>query len=97
MSTGKVLFGVMAGLAIGVTLGILYAPDKGSETRKKISKKGGEFADEWGGGINEFVDSSKERLATAKEETSSVAGRSKAKVEETMDQVAATVNKQMHY
>ncbi len=39
MSTNKVILGVLAGLATGAILGILFAPDKGSETRKKISKK----------------------------------------------------------
>ena len=36
MSTGKVMLGILAGLAAGEALGILFAPDKGSETRKKI-------------------------------------------------------------
>ena len=45
MSTGKVLLGVLAGVAAGAMLGILFAPDKGSNTRKKISKKGEDYAD----------------------------------------------------
>jgi gas vesicle protein len=40
MSTEKVLVGVVAGLAAGAILGILFAPDKGTETRRKISQKG---------------------------------------------------------
>lgn len=39
MSTNKVFLGALAGLATGAILGILFAPDKGSETRRKISKK----------------------------------------------------------
>jgi gas vesicle protein len=46
MSTGKVLLGVLAGVAAGALLGILFAPDKGYETRKKIVKKGQDYADE---------------------------------------------------
>ena len=40
-NTGKVLFGAAA----GVILGILFAPDKGSETREKLKQKGKEFSE----------------------------------------------------
>ena len=36
-STEKMILGLGIGLAIGAALGILYAPEKGKETRKKIS------------------------------------------------------------
>ena len=36
MSTGKLVVGVLAGVAVGALVGMLFAPDKGSETRKKI-------------------------------------------------------------
>ena len=39
MDGGKVVLGVLAGVAVGALAGILFAPDKGSETRRKISKK----------------------------------------------------------
>ena len=39
--TGNVLLGLAAGLAVGVAVGVLFAPDKGEETRRKI-KDGGE-------------------------------------------------------
>lgn len=39
------LIALGAGLAIGGVLGILFAPDKGSETRKKISDQGKKLAD----------------------------------------------------
>jgi len=45
MSSGKVLLGVLAGVAAGAFLGILFAPEKGSNTRKNISKKGEDFAE----------------------------------------------------
>lgn len=38
-STGKMILGVIIGAAVGAVAGILFAPDKGSVTRKKISDK----------------------------------------------------------
>lgn len=46
MKTDKVILGVLGGLAAGAVLGILFAPDKGEKTRKKIKSKGLDYADE---------------------------------------------------
>jgi gas vesicle protein len=40
MNTTKVAVGVLAGLAVGALVGILFAPYKGCQTTIKISKKG---------------------------------------------------------
>jgi gas vesicle protein len=42
----NILVGVLAGFAAGAVLGVLMAPDKGAETRKKFAKKGSEYLDE---------------------------------------------------
>lgn len=38
-NTGNTLLALITGAAIGAGVGILFAPDKGEETRKKISKE----------------------------------------------------------
>lgn len=46
MKTGKLVLGILGGLATGAALGILFAPEKGTKTRKKIMSKGADYADE---------------------------------------------------
>ncbi len=46
MSTSsKVLLAALSGVAIGAAIGILFAPDKGSETRKKVADAAKDFSD----------------------------------------------------
>jgi gas vesicle protein len=46
MTTGKAILSVVAGIATGAVLGILFAPDKGTNTRKKIVRKSEDLVDE---------------------------------------------------
>ena len=48
----KVLVGLLAGLAAGAALGLLFAPEKGSDTRDKLSQS-----------LKDFGDSIKDRAA----------------------------------
>lgn len=43
--TTKILAAFAAGALVGAAVGILLAPDKGSETRKKIGEEGKKIAD----------------------------------------------------
>jgi len=47
MTTGtKVLLGIIGAAAAGVAIGLLIAPEKGSETRKRLAKTTGDWADQ---------------------------------------------------
>lgn len=85
MSTSKVLLGVFTGVAIGATLGILFAPDKGKDTRKKLSKKGQELAGELGDKFNEFIDTISQKFETVKDEATGLIENGRVKVNEMMD------------
>lgn len=43
--SGKILTALLAGLAAGAVLGVLFAPEKGSETRDKINDSLADLAD----------------------------------------------------
>lgn len=45
-NTGKILIALVALAAAGAIVGILFAPDKGSETRKKIKEQGRKVVDD---------------------------------------------------
>lgn len=46
MKANRIALGLLGGLAAGAAVGILFAPAKGSDTRKKIQQKGNEYADD---------------------------------------------------
>jgi gas vesicle protein len=72
MSTSKTLFGFIAGAAVGAALGILFAPDKGTETRRKISEQSNDLADNIKGKFTDLVDGVKEKFSTIKGEAEDV-------------------------
>jgi gas vesicle protein len=45
MNSSKVALGVLSGVAIGAIAGLLFAPAKGSKTRKRILNTGKEYVD----------------------------------------------------
>lgn len=57
MKTNKTLIGILGGIAVGATLGILFAPDKGSNTRKKIVKKSADATDDLKEHLNNIANS----------------------------------------
>jgi gas vesicle protein len=73
MSTTKTLLGFVAGAAVGAALGILFAPDKGTETRRKISEQSNDLADNLKGKFTDLVDGVKEKFSNAKAEAEDVA------------------------
>jgi gas vesicle protein len=91
MSTGKALLGLLAGVAVGATLGVLLAPDKGSSTRKKISKKGEDYVGELEGKFNDFVDTITKKYESIRKETSRMVENGKGRVDHTLSEVSNAV------
>jgi gas vesicle protein len=63
-NSSKMLAAVAAGIAAGAVLGILFAPDKGAETRKKISDQGKKLAE----GVKDKLNKGKEKFNDLKED-----------------------------
>jgi gas vesicle protein len=58
MNNGKVLLAVLAAAAAGAALGMLFAPEKGSDTRKKIARTGEDIIDT----VERSVDNMKSKI-----------------------------------
>jgi gas vesicle protein len=62
-NTTRILVGVGAGLATGILLGVLFAPNKGTETRKKIKDAGNKLSDN----VKQTIQRGKDGLYSFKE------------------------------
>jgi gas vesicle protein len=82
MGKGKVLLGVLAGVAVGAALGVLFAPDKGWNTRKRILKKGEDLKDDLIDKFEEFLDSLSVKADEVKDDISDFTETSKPKSKE---------------
>jgi gas vesicle protein len=79
MDSGKTALGLLAGIAIGAAFGILFAPDSGAATRKKISKKGGDYADGMTEQFNDLVDNMTTKFDKLKAEATKMAKDAESK------------------
>jgi gas vesicle protein len=68
MSAGKIALGVLGGIAAGAILGVLFAPQKGSVTRRKIARKGEDFMEN----LNDIKDQFNEFVETVSDKISSL-------------------------
>lgn len=60
---------ILVGLSVGVLLGILYAPNKGSITRRRLSHTGNKLAEK----LNDFRDAVNEKIDSLKEDVDDIA------------------------
>jgi hypothetical protein len=70
-NTNKILTAVGAGIVVGTIVGVLFAPEKGSETRKKISGQGKKIVEDvqnkFRSGRNKFNDLADDLLQATRE------------------------------
>lgn len=76
MTTGKIVLSIAAGVAAGAILGVLFAPAKGVDTRKKIVQKKDEAVDS----INEMLERVTDKLEAVKKQATNMVTNGMAKV-----------------
>ena len=81
--TKKIIGALLIGTAVGAAIGILFAPAKGTETRKKISETKEDFTDTMTDKFNEFLATVKKEVEMVKEKVNYFSVDGKAKQEET--------------
>lgn len=70
------IIALLAGAAIGVGLGFLFAPDKGSKTRKKIKD-----------GFDDLKEEAKAKWSSLEDETKEQFSKSKDELKDTVDEL----------
>ncbi len=79
----KVLLGILGAAAAGVVIGMLVAPEKGNETRKRIKKT----AEDWADSLSHLWTSGKQRAEEAGQEMKDKAKYAKSAAEEKVNKI----------
>ena len=74
-STSKIIAATLAGVATGALLGLLFAPDKGEETRRKIGEKYTDLSDTIRNKVADLVDTINNEYSNVKDTVNDYTGR----------------------
>lgn len=92
MKALRIITTTLGATVIGVALGILFAPGKGSKTRHKISKRSHKYADHLSDSFDDFLDTVSHSFESVENETARLAKKGKDKAKK----VVADLNSNLH-
>lgn len=91
------LFAFVVGAAAGLTLGLLFAPEKGEETRKKLKEAAGDAV----GSVKDRAESAKveieELKAELKDQAEDLKEDVRMKIFERLEKLESTLQKDIEY
>jgi len=93
MDTKNIVLGVVAGLATGTALGILFAPHKGKSTRKIITGKGAEYLCQMEKFLDDYVSMMNKKMASLTVEITDMSENIKSKAEDVISDTIIGKNK----
>jgi gas vesicle protein len=82
MKTGSLILGLLAGACIGGIGGILFAPHKGSVTRKIMVRRGEDYVDILQEKFDDFLDTIDNKIDNVKKEVAGYIKREKVNAHE---------------
>jgi len=87
------LLAFLTGAATGAILGLLYAPDKGENTRDKLSYQLDKYKKKLDKVLEEFIEGTEIAENEAKVEGEKIVSNAKVKAEKLLDDVNGLINK----
>jgi gas vesicle protein len=93
MINGKVFWGIVTAAAAGAVIGMLFAPEEGTQTRKKIKRKTNSLASELIDALERSKDKAVKSAEDLKEKGQKYKNDFNDKAEELADEAADEVSK----
>jgi gas vesicle protein len=92
MKSAKMLLGILVGATLGAVAGVLFAPDKGSRTRKLIRNKGDDYADDLKEKIGDLADSISKKYKDALHEVDDMILSGKSKFNSALEEADTLIS-----